>query len=92
MAVCYSAQPITGLSLEIGRGIFAEAILDWLGSNRKLGSKGGLWCGREFTLIATELLSGGPRRYLLFANANECSNRIIAKQALVQLLADSNVH
>jgi hypothetical protein len=87
MAVYYSAQRLTGLRLEIGRGIFAETILDWLGSTRQLGSKGGIWRGREYTLVATELPNDGLRRCLLFTNMNECSNRILARQALAQILA-----
>jgi hypothetical protein len=86
-AVCYSAQPLSGLKLEIGRGIFAEAILGWLGANSISHAKGGLWRGPGHTLVATGLPNGGPRRYLLFANAHECRNRILARQALAQVLA-----
>jgi hypothetical protein len=86
-AVCYSYQPMSGLKLEIGCGIFAEAILNWLGANSNCGSNGGWWRGPDYTLVAAGLPTEGPRRYLLLSNANECRNQILARQALAQTLA-----
>ncbi len=85
--VCYSVQKLTGLTLEIGQGIFAEEILGWLGTNRKSHAKGGLWRRPNYTLIATSLPNHGERRFLLFSNGNECRNSLLARQALAQLQA-----
>lgn len=84
MAVCYSAGPLTGLKLEIGHGIFSEEVLTWLGTNRKAGRRGGVWRGCHYTLAATGSPNEGERRYLLFSNANECHNPILARLAHAQ--------
>lgn len=86
MAVCYSAGPLTGLKLEIGRGIFSEEIASWLGTNRKTSKRGGVWRGHEYSLVATGSPNEGERRYLLFSNAKECHNPFLVKLARVQFL------
>lgn len=83
--VCYSAGPLTGLKLEIGQGIFSEEIMTWLGTNRKMGKRGGVWRGHEYTLVASSLFEG-EHHYLVFSNANECRSPFLVKLAGMQFL------
>jgi hypothetical protein len=85
LGIFHSVQPLSGLRLEIGRGIFADVILDCSGSNSNSDAKGSIWRGAEFTLIATGLPADDSRRFRLFSNVNECRNPFLAKQALAQI-------
>jgi hypothetical protein len=85
IALFHSAEALSGLNLEIGRGIFADVILEGLGVNFKSGSNGGVWRGPVYTLIATGLPDDGSPRYLFFSNANECRDPFLARQALAQI-------
>jgi hypothetical protein len=85
LIVCHSNEPLSGLKLEVGRGIIAEEVLDWLGANRRTGQTGGLWRGPEYTLVATVLPNEGMRRYLVLANANQRRNPILVKMVRAQI-------
>lgn len=87
LRVYWAPEPFTDADLEAGDQVYAEAVLDWLGTNRKTGARGGVWRAAEYTLVASGLPNDGDRHYLLFSNAQECRNPGLAWPASAESLA-----